>query len=62
MEFDWGDDEEKTKQRKHKAIYSDRSQVKELNAPALNEVNKMGLQADILISLMGVNFNYKREH
>lgn len=61
LEFDWGDDEEKTKQRKHKAIYSDRLQVKELNSLALNEVNNMGLQADILISLMGVNFNYKRE-
>ena len=53
--------EEKTKQRKHKAIYSDSSQVKELNVPALNEVNNMGLQEDILISLMGANFNYKRE-
>ena len=61
LEFDWGDDEEKTKQRKHKAIYSDSPQVKELNAPGLNEVNNMGLQADILISLMGANFNYKRE-
>ena len=60
MEFDWGDDEEKPKKRKHKAIYSDSPQVKE-NAPALNEINNMGLQADILISLMGANFNYKRE-
>ncbi len=61
LEFDWGDDEEKPKQRKHKAICSDSPQVKELNAPGLNEVNNMGLQADILISLMGANFNYKRE-
>ena len=61
LEFDWGDDEEKTKQRTHKAIYSDSPQVKELNASALNEVNNLGLQADILISLMGANFNYKRE-
>lgn len=61
MEFDWGDDDEKTKQRKHKVIYSDSSQIKELNPSALNEVNNMGLQADILISLMGANFNYKRE-
>ncbi len=56
LEFDWGGDEEKTKQRKHKAMYSDSPQVKELNAPALNEANNMGLQADILISLMGANF------
>ena len=61
LEFDWGDDEEKPKKGKHKAMYADSSQVKELDASALNEVDNMGLQADILISLMGANFNYKRE-
>lgn len=60
LEFDWNDDE-KIKQRKHKVTYSSGSQVKELNPLALEEVNNMGLQADILISLMGADFNYKRE-
>ena len=60
LKFDWGDDE-KAKQRKHKVVYSDGSEVKELNPPALDELNNMGLQADIFISLMGANFSYKKE-
>lgn len=60
LEFDWNDDE-KIKQRKHKVTYSNGSQVKEINPLALDDVNNMGLQADILISLMGADFNYKRE-
>ena len=60
LEFDWNDDE-KIKQRKHKVTYSNGSQVKEINPLALEEVNNIGLQADILISLMGADFNYKRE-
>lgn len=55
LEFDWGDDEEKIKQRKHKVTYFDRSQVKELNSPTLNEGNHMGLQADILSPFIGAN-------
>lgn len=55
LEFDWGDDGEKAKQGKHKVTYSDRSQVKELNFPTLDEGNHMGLQADILISFIGAN-------
>ena len=63
MEFDWGDEEEKTKHKKHKVLYSDSSGVKELelNDPTLDELNNMGLQADIFISLLGTNVNYKRE-
>ncbi len=63
MEFDWGDEEEKTKPKKHKVLYSDSSGVKELelNDPTLDELNNMGLQADIFISLLGTNVNYKRE-
>ena len=61
MEHDWGDDDEKTKKRKHKVVYSDGSEVKELNPPALDELNNMGLQADIFISLTGANFSYRKE-
>ena len=61
MEHNWGDDDEKTKKRKHKVVYSDGSEVKELNPPALDELNNMGLQADIFISLTGANFSYRKE-
>ena len=56
MEFDWGDEDEKTKPQKYKTIYSDGLRVKELNAPALDELNNMGLQADIFMSIMGGKF------
>lgn len=61
LEFDWGDEDEKTKLKKHKVLYSDNSEVMELNPPALDELSNMGLQADIFISLLGKNVNYKRE-
>ena len=61
LEFDWGDDDEKTKSKKSKVLYSDSSGVKELDIPILGERNNIGLQADILISLMGANFSYKRK-
>lgn len=61
LEFDWGDDDEKTKSKKSKVLYSDSSGVKKLDIPVLDERNNIGLQADILISLMGANFSYKRE-
>ncbi len=59
LEFDRCADEEKTK--KHKVMYTDGSQEKELSPSAIDELNNVGLQADILISLMGVNFIYKTE-
>lgn len=61
LEFDWGDDVEKTKSKKSKVLYSDSSGVKKLDIPVLDERNNIGLQADILISLMGANFSYKRK-
>ena len=61
MEFDWGDEEESKKPKKSKVIYADSSELKELNPPALDELNNMGLQADIFISLLGTTFNYKRD-
>ncbi|MCM1050276.1 MAG: DUF6033 family protein [Clostridiales bacterium] len=61
MEFDWGDDDEKPKSKKHKALYTDVSEIKELNPAVLAELNDMELQADIFISLLGTNFNYKRD-
>lgn len=61
LEFDWGDEDEKTKLKKHQVLYSDGLEVKETEIPVLDERNNVGLQADILISLMGLNFNYKRE-
>ena len=61
LEFDWGDDDEKIKSKKSKVLYSDGSGVKELDIPVFDERNNVGLQADILISLMGANFSYKRE-
>ena len=42
-------------------LYSVGSGIKELDIPVLDEQNNVGLQADILISLMGANFSYKRE-
>lgn len=61
LEFDWGDEDEKTKLKKYQVLYSDGLEVKETEIPVLDERNNVGLQADILISLMGLNFNYKRE-
>ena len=61
LEFDWGDDDEKTKSKKSKVLYSDSSGVKKLDIPVLGERNNIGLQTDILISLMGANFSYKRK-
>lgn len=61
MEFDWGDDDEKSKSKKCKALYTDVSEIKELNPAVLAELNDMELQADIFISLLGTNFNYKRD-
>lgn len=58
LEFDW-EDEEKVKPKKHK--YADSSEVKKLNVPIADEGNNLGWQADIFISLMGANYNYKRE-
>ncbi len=54
-----GDDDEKTKSTKSKVLYSDSSGVKKLDIPVLDERNNIGLQADILISLMGANFTMK---
>ena len=56
-----GDDDEKTKSKKSKVLYSDSSGVKKLDIPVLGERNNIGLQTDILISLMGANFSYKRK-
>lgn len=61
LEFDWGDEDEKAKLKKHQVLYSDDLKVKETEIPVLDERNNTGLQADILISLMGLNFHYKRE-
>lgn len=61
LEFDWGDEDEKTKPKKHKVLYSDGSEAKELNAPALDDINNMGFQADIFMSLLGANIKYKRD-
>ena len=51
----------KTKSKKSKVLYSDSSGVKKLDIPVLGERNNIGLQTDILISLMGANFSYKRK-
>ena len=61
LEFDWGDEEESKKTKKSKVVYTDSSELKELNPLALDELNNMGLQADIFISLVGANFSYKKE-
>ena len=61
LEFDWGDEDEKIKSKKSKVQYSDSLEIKEIDIPVLDERNNVGLQADILISLMGANFNYKRK-
>ncbi len=52
LEFDWGNEEEKTKSQKHKMLYADSSMVKDLNAPALDKLNNMGLQ--MVFGLLGV--------
>ena len=51
----------KKQSKKSKVLYSDSSGVKELDIPILDERNNIGLQADILISLMGADFSYKRK-
>lgn len=58
LEFDWGDEDKKTKPKKQKVLYSDSSGVKELNIQTLEELNNMGLQADIFLSLMGANWDF----
>jgi len=61
MEFDWGDEEESKKTKKSKVVYADSSELKNLYTLKYDELNNMGLQTDVLLSLMGANFNYKRE-
>ena len=60
LEFDWGEEEGK-KIKKSKVVYADSSELKDLNIVKYDEFNSMGFQADILLSLMGANFNYKKE-
>ncbi len=60
LEFDWGE-KEGEKNQKSKVVYADSSEVKDLNIVKYDEFNSMGFQADILLSLMGENFNYKKE-
>lgn len=61
MEFDWGDEGESKKTKKSKVVYADSSELKNLYTLKYDELNNMGLQTDVLLSLMGANFNYKRE-
>ncbi len=64
LEFDWGDDEEektKSKSKNPNVLYADSSGIKNLNTPAFDELNHMGFQTDVLLSLMGENFNNKRK-
>ena len=61
LEFDWGEEEDRKKSKKSKLVYADRSELKNLNTLKYDEINNMGFQTDVLFSLMGANFNDKRE-
>lgn len=61
MEFDWGDEEESKKPKKSKVVYADSSELKNLNTLKYYEPDNVGFQADVLLSLVGANLNYKRK-
>ena len=64
LEFDWGDDEEektKTKSKNPNVLYADSSGIKNLNTPAFDESGHVGFQTDVLLSLVGANFNIKKK-
>lgn len=60
-EFDWGDEEEKTKSKKPKILYFNILGEKNLYTQIFDEFNNMGFKEDVLISLIGTYFNYKKE-
>lgn len=61
LEFDWGDDEEKTKSKNPNVLYADSSEIKNLNIGAYNEPDHAGFQTDVLLSLVGANFVKKEK-
>ncbi len=62
MEFDWGDEEESKKPKKSKVVYADSSELKNLNTLKYDELDNIGFQTDVLLSLVGANFIGKREN
>ncbi|MCM1468260.1 MAG: hypothetical protein NC086_08940, partial [Alistipes sp.] len=61
LEFDWGD-EESEKKKKSKAIYADRSELKNLNILKYDETDNIGFQTEVLFSLAGVDNIGKRKN
>ncbi|MCM1084679.1 MAG: hypothetical protein NC428_14540 [Clostridium sp.] len=61
LEFDWGEEADEKKPKKSKRIYGDSSELKDLNTLTHNELNNIGLQTDILPSLIGANFIGKKK-
>lgn len=59
-EFNWGDEDEKTKSKSPKVLYFNILREKNLYTQIFDEFNNMGLEEDVLISLMGIYFNYKK--
>lgn len=60
-EFDWGDEDEKTKSKRPKILYFNILGEENLYNQLFDEFNNMGLKEDVLIALMGTYFNYKKE-
>ncbi len=56
MEFDWGDEEEKTKTKSKNphVLYSDSYEIQNLNISAYDELDHAGFKTDVLLSLVGI--------
>ncbi len=62
LDFGWEDDEEeKPKSKKPMLLYVDSSEIKNLNILVYDEHGHAGFQTDVLLSLVGANFNNKRK-
>lgn len=60
LEFDWGDEEEGAKSKKPEAAYADRPELYNSNIFNDDELDTIGFQTDVLLSLAGAGFNHKR--
>lgn len=62
LDFGWEDDEEeKPKSKKTMLLYVDSSEIKNLNISACDESDHAGFQTEVLLSLVGANFNIKKK-
>lgn len=59
LEFDWGDEEDQSKSKKLRSVYSDSPEIKDLNNLVDDEHNNMDVQTEFVASLIGAYVNKK---